>query len=1469
MKKLFSYIILVNAFNTFAQTPQGINYQGVARDANGVPLSQTTISIEFKILNSSSTPIFTETHSTVLTNHFGLFNLVIGSINTTGFNSINWGANNAYAIETSINGITLGTQQLMSVPYALYANSAPSPTLSINSNTLTVGTKSIVIPAGLNGTNGQNSLVNTTLESPGTNCVSGGIKLEFGLDANTNGILDAPEINNSLTQYICNGSLPTFTAGTGISISSGTITNTSPNQTITLTGTGATTIGGTYPIFSVYSPTVTNYTAGNGIDITNGIITNTLAAISTTITAVNGNIIVTPNGVGSNSFTIEAPTYSLTGTNSNTIVLSNGVNSSTVVVPFTNYSSGNGIAISSGSIINTAPNQTVSIMGIGVNGVYPNYTITPAATASITQGTNITVNGVSPTYTISAPTYSLSQTTSTLISLTQNGTSIASVTLATATTPSLTSAGIVTISPNGMSSNTYTIGVPTPTYNASTGILGFGTNTISIPNQSLSINSGTINISDGNSVPLPTYSLSSSSNSITIFQDGTAINTATIPVNNSIYTGSGTLAAGHTTVSIGTNTLSFIAQNNLKPIANFVGFGNIQPSLLNVANSHTAGASGIRFSGSYTSTPINLAQITASSGGMAMGAGSFLSALSTSTNGNVIINSTSDTQGRFQVYNLSSSTNPHINLISPTSSDFGKLKFTNQGQLNYFTIEARNNGGGANDAYSISQYNGTNEKPVFLINGLRQTYVNALNEPKATFHVMTSSLTASGGIASEGFAQKGEIHIARNNNAGIGLRSAVNASEVLGQLDFSGWNGSNFGEGAKIFARTVEAFTGSSNGTDLIFATTPALSSTTVDRMRILNDGKVIVLDTLVLPYTFGSFNAGDVLTTDANGKATWKPAVNGSTLSPVWTETGNSIYPTNFATKRVGIGITNPAVARLQIENSTNGDHALGIFDNSNTIALSAIKTSAGTGSAANFVIQGTTNTSDVVQISNNSTQSTAGGINVSSKGGASTGIFNNIGTGSGIFVTSSSGPNAIYAENYNGTGNTIKAQKTSGTGNVLDVVHSGTGTGLNISQTGTGFGINVSAVNTAIQASSSSTATTAFFANATGGMALNLNTFGVGNTALKATANTSSVAVNIQNTGTGKGLFVNANNTAIDAQGNTTNAVININNISSGLGASITNSSSTNSSLFVTNNGAGGASLQANKTGLATGYVARFENQNSSNVLSTLYVNNNSSSSYAGEFWQSNSGTTAAGIYSQHDGKGVAVYGLSNNSASNSALYGVRGEVVGNDPSNAGIFGFSTGQSHGVKGVNDGVGSSVYGLKPNTANGGNAGLFELKNTSATSDAVLVKTEGTGAGLHVMASSTNSASALALHVENGHLKASFTNATTVNSPTVTGTGLTSASGTLASNSNDVRGTLLASVTSSTLTGIVTIEYKIIFNKTYGAVPIVVSSPLDTDLGNFTYAVTSVTPNSFNIKIYIPPGNISSQTLKFNYFVIE
>jgi hypothetical protein len=149
-------ILLLCGSMVFAQAPKGINYQGVARDNEGNALVSKTISVRVSILkNSANGEVeYAETHKPT-TNQFGLFTLVIGKGTTTtgNFNFISWAIGNKWLqIEIDPNGgsaYTLaGSQQLMTVPYAFYAE------YSGNSN-LTAG-QGIAITNGVVSNTGDN-----------------------------------------------------------------------------------------------------------------------------------------------------------------------------------------------------------------------------------------------------------------------------------------------------------------------------------------------------------------------------------------------------------------------------------------------------------------------------------------------------------------------------------------------------------------------------------------------------------------------------------------------------------------------------------------------------------------------------------------------------------------------------------------------------------------------------------------------------------------------------------------------------------------------------------------------------------------------------------------------------------------------------------------------------------------------------------------------------------------------------------------------------------------------------------------------------------------------------------------------------------------------------------------------------------------------------------------------------------------
>ena len=131
---LFTFSILLTF--TFAIAQDGINYQGAATDANGDELTNQNISIRASVLSTTANGNleWEETHSAT-TDQFGLFNVVIGQgTNTTNgatasFDDMDWGSGNHFLkIEMDASGGTnyaiIGTTQMMSVPYALYAKSA-------------------------------------------------------------------------------------------------------------------------------------------------------------------------------------------------------------------------------------------------------------------------------------------------------------------------------------------------------------------------------------------------------------------------------------------------------------------------------------------------------------------------------------------------------------------------------------------------------------------------------------------------------------------------------------------------------------------------------------------------------------------------------------------------------------------------------------------------------------------------------------------------------------------------------------------------------------------------------------------------------------------------------------------------------------------------------------------------------------------------------------------------------------------------------------------------------------------------------------------------------------------------------------------------------------------------------------------------------------------------------------------------
>jgi len=125
-------LLSCGGFHVIAQFPQGIPYQAIARGSSGAIILSHTISLRFTIHDSiiTGTNVYQETF-TPTTNSLGLFSINVGTGTAVSgiFSSINWGHNAKFMqVEMDATGGTsytnMGTQQMMSVPYALYAGSS-------------------------------------------------------------------------------------------------------------------------------------------------------------------------------------------------------------------------------------------------------------------------------------------------------------------------------------------------------------------------------------------------------------------------------------------------------------------------------------------------------------------------------------------------------------------------------------------------------------------------------------------------------------------------------------------------------------------------------------------------------------------------------------------------------------------------------------------------------------------------------------------------------------------------------------------------------------------------------------------------------------------------------------------------------------------------------------------------------------------------------------------------------------------------------------------------------------------------------------------------------------------------------------------------------------------------------------------------------------------------------------------------
>lgn len=1157
MKKLFFTLLASIVFiSMYGQVPQEINYQGVARNSSGTLLSNQNIGIKLDLHQGSAggTIVFSETHNKT-TNVFGLFTLGIGSVNASGFTAINW-ANGPYFLEVSMDPAggtsysSVGTQQFMSVPYALYAqtagNASATPTITINApNTVTsaAGSYTINVPAAIS-----------------------------------------------------------YSAGTGIDITGGVISNTASATTPTIVGTGATTVTGTYPNLTINTPTVaadqTVSLVGTGTATVTGSYPNFTVNVpsgSNLPTGLNGQFLYHTGTIWD---TLPRTNLYFDGTNigigtispqANFHVVGAGRFDASVLTPhvFTNT-----LTVSGGTL-----GQVLTSDASG-NGTFQN--LPSVSSTSLTQGANVTVVGSSPSYTVSAPAYSISLPGGNVVQIT-NGVSTSTAPIAAT---NLTLGGA---NNNILSAGGNTVGLNT--YTAGTGISISGTApnyTLSSPNQSLTINSNSLSITGGNTVTIPTSTINGSGMGIATVT--TSVNNFTVNVPSPTYTASsGVLSFGGTNTVVVTPTLSL---------------------------------TGTTLTSGPTTNSVNLSSLSVWSNSVGVLSPTILS-------NSVGIGTSGPISGKVEISHSATAVNPHLNFVSPSGA-YGIMKYSNTSQTNYFSTEYINNGTGNSEAYSINQFNGTNSKPVFLINGQRMTYINALNFPLATFHVMTSTATANGGIASEGFAQGGQLNIVRNNNAGAGARTAIVFGDEIGKINFAGYDGTGYGDGAKIYAKATENVTGSNKGTELIFSAVPTGTNTSKEVFKINGANKLEVITDLLIPNNSG---AGKVLTSDALGNASWQ--VLASPPVAPWIQGAGIITQTNLGDK-VGIG-TNTPNAALDIKNNAASLDGLALDINNVSNGSNGLQLRHfGIGNAAYIEVNNSSSNARAIEAITNSNGAT---IDASNSGTGSAGIFainnasntvsaltvNTNGTGSAIYATNNSSTTAaIYASNsgtydglmaYSSGGRAIYAQSNSTVGySALEAIHYGMGTGIMVTKAASSTSGNVAIFNNAanlnssdalvvtnsgvgnsIFASNSNTSTTSYAGSFDGGLIVKGKNTASADYALKVSSssfevfgikNNGNVGINILNPANKLQVNSSFTNAAVFAENIVTGSFANAHGIFGKVSAANTNSLA--AGVFGNNAGAG-PSVFGIKTASDNGVAARFENLNTANTADGIFVSTN----------------------------------------------------------------------------------------------------------------------------------------------------------------------------------------------------------------------------------------------------------------------
>jgi hypothetical protein len=246
-------VLALTLSSTFvmAQSPEGFNYQAVARDNAGELLNNKSITVKAVVLSgkNASNKVYEETH-VITTSQLGHFSVVIGQGSTSdNFTDIEWSKDPHHLkieIDQGSGFAVMGTVELQSVPYAMHSKTAESVSnLDISSDDLSDVNTSTVVTGNVLKWDGtawspaeDNNTQNTYTPGSGIDITSSVVSAKSDDNIwNANKLSGTPVSATSATTGQAlrwdgskwapgNDAGTTYTAGSGVSITGGVISTT-------------------------------------------------------------------------------------------------------------------------------------------------------------------------------------------------------------------------------------------------------------------------------------------------------------------------------------------------------------------------------------------------------------------------------------------------------------------------------------------------------------------------------------------------------------------------------------------------------------------------------------------------------------------------------------------------------------------------------------------------------------------------------------------------------------------------------------------------------------------------------------------------------------------------------------------------------------------------------------------------------------------------------------------------------------------------------------------------------------------------------------------------------------------------------------------------------------------------------------------------------------------------------------------